>query len=182
MSIPVGDVTVGFPFAAHRKTAESFSGTVIFESGEKEYKADFSVDSQRDQLAAFRQGNDVWLVVLQFDYLSGGSEGYRRRGLPSRSPMIFKDVMGCRVESSRGSWSLEEITGRGLIDFGRAQAEIPGAFRRWRLEGFLLADLEKKIFHGRNAKLFDPSGRLVAQAAEIDVPADAPDKFEIIKK
>lgn len=182
VKIPVDDVTVGFPFAACRKTAESFSGKVIFESSDKEYQADFSIDSRRDQLAAFRQGNDVWLVVLQFDSQSVESEGFLGSGRRPRSPVIFKDVMGCQVESNRGSWSLEEITSRGLIDFGQAKAEIPGPSGRWRLEGFLLADMAKKIFLGRNAELFDSSGKLVAQAAEVVVPAGAPDKFEIVIK
>lgn len=182
VKIPVDDVTVVFPLAACRKTADSFSGQVIFESGEKKYLADFSVDSRHDQLAAFRRGNDVWLVVLQFDSQSVEGEGFLGPGRRPRSPLIFKDVMGCRVESSRGSWSLEEITSRGLIDFGRAKAEIPGPSGTWRLEGFLLADMTKKIFLGRNAELFDPSGKLVAQAAEVVVPTGAPDKFEIVKK
>lgn len=180
--IPVGDVTVVFPLAACRKTADSFSGQVIFESGENKYSAGFSVDSQRDQLAAFRRGKDVWLVVLQFDTTTAERLGVVGSRLRPRSPMVFKDVLGCRVESSRGSWSLEEITSRGLIDFGRAKAEIPGASGRWRLEGFLLADMVKKTFIGRNAELFDPSGKSVVQAAEIVVPAGAPDKYEVVRK
>jgi hypothetical protein len=180
--IPVGDVTVVFPLAACRKTADSFSGQVIFESGENKYPADFSVDSRRDQLAAFRRGDDVWLVVLKFDTTVTEKPGILGSRLRPRSPVVFKDVMGCRVESSRGSWSLEEITSRGLIDFGQAKAEIPAPSGRWRLEGFLLADMAKKTFLGRNAELFDPSGKLVAQAAEVVVPAGAPDKYEIVKK
>ena len=179
--IPAGDVTVVFPLAAYRKTADSFSGQVIFESGENKYAADFSVDSLRDQLAAFRRGNDIWLVVLQFDTTAGQREGFPGLRLRPRPAMVFKDVLGCRVESSRGSWSLEEITSRGLIDFGRAKVEIPGPSGRWRLEGFLQADMAKKTFIGRNAELFDPSGKRVAQAAEIVVPASAPDKYEVVK-
>ncbi|MDH4270518.1 MAG: hypothetical protein OEW18_00930 [Candidatus Aminicenantes bacterium] len=180
--IPVGDVTVVFPLAACRKTADSFSGQVIFESGENKSAADFSVDSRRDQLAAFRRGSDVWLVVLQFDTTVSERLGILSSRLRPRPAMVFKDVLGCRVESSRGSWSLEEITSRGLIDFGQAKAEIPGASGRWRLEGFLLADMVKKIFIGRNAELFDPSGKSVVQAAEVLVPAGAPDKYEVVKK
>ena len=90
--------------------------------------------------------------------------------------------MGCRVESSRDSWSLEEIRSGGLLDFGKAKAEIPSTSGRWRLEGFLLADMAKKTFIGRNAELFDPSGKRVAQGAEIVVPAGAPDRFEVVKK
>jgi DNA-directed RNA polymerase specialized sigma24 family protein len=71
--------------------------------------------------------------------------------------------------------------GRGLIDFGLAKAEIPARSGRWRLEGFLLADTVKKTFIGRNAELFDASGKRVAQAPEIIVPADAPEKYEIVK-
>jgi hypothetical protein len=180
--IPLGDVTVVFPLGACRKTADSFSGQVIFESGENKYAADFSVDSRRDQLAAFRRGNDVWLVVLQFDTTATERLGVLGSRLRPRSPLVFKDVMGCRVESNRGSWSLEEITSRGLIDFGQAKAEIPGASGRWRLEGFLLADMAKKTFVGRGAELFDPSGKSVIQAAELLVPADAPDKYEVVRK
>ncbi len=180
--IPVGDVTVVFPLAACRKTADSFSGQVIFELGENKYLADFSVDSRRDQMAAFRRGNDVWLVVLQFDTTPTERRGILGSRLRPGSPMVFKDVLGCRVESSRGSWSLEEITSRGLIDFGQAKAEIPAPSGHWRLEGFLLADMTKKIFIGRNAELFDPSGKSIVQAAEIVVPAGAPDKYEIVKK
>lgn len=182
VKIPVDGVTVTFPLAACRKTADSFSGQIIFESGDEKYQADFSVDSRRDQLAAFRRGDDVWLVVLQFDTKAAENLGILGSRLRPRPPMVFKDVLGCRVESSRGSWSLEEITSRGLIDFGQAKAEIPAPSGRWRLEGFLLADMAKKTFIGRNAELFDPSGRLVAQAAEVVVPSGAPDKFEIVKK
>jgi len=180
--IPLGDVTVAFPLSACRKTADSVSGQVVFESGEKKHPVDFSVDSRRDQLAAFRRGDDVWLVVLQFDATAGEREGLPGSRLRPRSPLVFKDVLGCRVESSRASWSLEEISSRGLIDFGRAKAEIPGPSGRWRLEGFLQVDKAKRTFIGRNAELFDPSGRRVAQAAEIVVPADAPDKYEVVKK
>ncbi len=180
--IPVDDVTVVFPLAACRKTADSFSGQVIFESGENQYPADFSVDSRRDQLAAFRRGDDVWLVVLMFDPQPAELAGVLGRRLRARSPLVFKDVLGCRVESSRGSWSFEELTSRGLVDFGQAKAEIPGASGRWRLEGFLLADMAKKTFVGRNAELFDPSGKSVVQAAEVIVPAGAPDKYEVVKK
>ena len=180
--IPVGDVTVVFPFAEYRKTADSFGGQVIFEAEENKYAADFSVDSRCGQLAAFRRGSDVWLVVLQFDTTATEKLGILSSRLRPQPAMVFKDVLGCRVESSRGSWSLEEITSRGLIDFGRAKAEIPGPSGSWRLEGFILADMTKKIFLGRNAELFDASGKLVAQAAEVVVPAGAPDKFEIVKK
>ena len=182
VKFPVGDVTVVFPQAAYRKTADSVSGQVVFESGEKTYAADFSVDSRRDQLAAFRRGDDVWLVVLQFDTTPAGREVFPGLRLRPGSPTVFKDVLGCRVESSRGSWSLEEMTGGGLIDFGQAKAEIPAPSGRWRLEGFLLADQTKRAFLARNAELFDPSGKRVAQAAEIIVPADAPDKYEVVKK
>jgi hypothetical protein len=180
--IPVGDVTVVFPLAACRKTADSFSGQVIFESGENKYSADFSVDSRRDQVAAFRRGDDVWLVVLQFDTAAAEKLGILSSRLRPRSNMVFKNVMGCRIESSRDTWSLEEIISRGLIDFGRAKAEIPAPSGLWRLEGYLLADTVKKNFIGRNAELFDPSGKRVAQAAEIVVPAAAPDKYEVVKK
>lgn len=182
VKIPVEDVTVAFPFAACRKTADSFSGQVIFEAGENKYTADFSVDSRRDQLAAFRRGNDVWLAVLQFDATALERPGILSSRLRPRPAMVFKDVLGCRVESSRGSWSLEEITSRGLIDFGQAKVEIPTPSGRWRLEGFLQADMAKKTFIGRNAELFDPTGKSVVQAVEIVVPADAPDKYEIVKK
>ncbi len=180
--IPVGDVTIVFPLAACRKTADSFSGQVIFESGENKYAADFSVDSRRDQLAAFRRGKDVWLVVLQFDTVAAEKLGILSSRLRPRSNMVFKNVMGCRIESSRDTWSLEEIMSRGLIDFGRAKAEIPASSGLWRLEGYLLADTVKKDFIGRNAELFDPSGKRVAQAAEIVVPAGAPDRYEVVKK
>jgi hypothetical protein len=180
--IPAGDVTVVFPLAACRKTADSFGGQVIFEADENKYAADFSVDSRRSQLAAFRRGSNVWLIVLQFDTTATEKLGILSSRLRPQPAMVFKDVLGCRVESSRGSWSLEEITSRGLIDFGRAKAEIPGPSGSWRLEGFLIADMAKKIFLGRNAELFDPSGKLVALAAEVVVPSGAPDKFEIVKK
>jgi hypothetical protein len=182
VKIPVGDVTIGFPLAACRKTAESFSGKVIFESGEKKYQAEFSVDSRRSQLAAFRRGSDIWLVVLHFDTTATETLRILSSRLRPQPAMVFKDVLGCQVESSRGSWSLEEITSRGLIDFGQARAEIPGPSGSWRLEGFLLVDMAKKIFLGRNAELFDSSGKLVAQAAEVVVPAGAPDEFEIVIK
>ena len=90
--------------------------------------------------------------------------------------------LGCRVESSRDSWPLDEIAGKGLIDFGKAKAEVPGAGGRWRLEGFLQADTMKKVFIGRNAELYNPSGKLVVKAADLIVPADAPDRYQVVKK
>jgi|GEM_PF-2083125 len=184
VKIRVDDVTVAFPFAACRKTPDSFSGQVVFELGEKTHPVDFSVDSRRDQLAAFRRGDDVWLAVLMFDPTALDREGFpgSRSRFPSRSPMVFQSVLGCRVESSRDSWSFEEIRSVSMIDFGRAKAEIPSPSGRWRLEGFLQADMAKKVFVGRDAELFDPSGKRVSQATEIVVPAGAADKYEIVKK
>jgi len=182
VKIPVEDITVAFPFAAYRKTADSFSGQVVFESDEKKHPADFSVDSRRDQLVAFRRGDNVWLSVLLFDTTTAERKGVLGSQSRPRSPLIFQNVLGCRVESSRDSWSLEEIRGGGMIDFGRAKAEIPAPGGRWRLEGFLQADMAKKAFIGRNAELFDPSGKRIVQAAEVLVPTGAPDKYEVVKK
>jgi hypothetical protein len=182
VKVPLGDVTVAFPFGSIRKTPDSVGGRVVFEFGDKEYPAEFTVDGRRDQLAAFRRGDDVWLVVLQFNPEAWDREGILGLRRRQRSPVVFKNVLGCRVESSRDSWPLEEIAGKGLIDFGKAKAEVPGAGGRWRLEGFLQADTMKKVFIGRNAELFDPSGKSVVRAAELIIPADAPDKYQIVKK
>jgi len=182
VKVPIGDVTVAFPFGSVRKTPDSVGGRVVFEFGDKEYPVEFTVDGRRDQLAAFRRGDDVWLAVLQFNPEAWDGEGLLGLRRQSRLPVVFKNVLGCRIESSRGSWPLDEIAGSGLIDFGKAKAEIPGAGGRWRLEGFLQADTAKKVFIGRDAELFDPSGKSVVQAAEIIVPAGAPDKYEVVKK
>ncbi len=182
VKVPIGDVTVAFPFGSIRKTPESVGGRVVFEFGGKEYPAEFTVDGRRDQLAAFRKGDDVWLAVLQFNPEAWDREGILGLRRRQRSPVVFKNVLGCRVESSRDSWPLDEIAGKGLIDFGKAKAEIPAAGGRWRLEGFLQADTMKKVFIGRNVELYDPSGKLAVQAAELVVPADAPDKYQVVKK
>ena len=177
-----GDVTVVLPFAALQKTPESVSGQVVFELGGKAYPADFSVDSRRDQLAAFRRGDDVWLVVMMFDATDAERVRFpwlRRR---SRPPVVFSDFLGCRVETSRESWPFEELTGGGLVDFGKGMVEIPDGGGRWRLEGFIQADKAKKTFIGRNAELYNPSGKLVVRAAEVVVPAGAPDKYQVVKK
>jgi hypothetical protein len=182
VKVPIGDVTVAFPFGSIRKTPDSIGGLVVFEFGDKEYRVEFTVDGRRDQLAAFRRGDDVWLAVLQFNPEAWDREGILGLRRRQRSPVVFKNVLGCRVESSRDSWPLEEIAGKGLIDFGKAKAEVPGAGGRWRLEGFLQADTAKKVFIGRDAELFDPSGKSVVRAAELVVPANAPEKHQIVKK
>lgn len=182
VGVPIGDVTVSFPFGSIRKAPDSVNGRVVFELGDKEYPVEFMVDGRRDQLAAFRRGSDVWLAVLQFDATAPEREGVLGLRPRFRRPVVFKNVLGCRVESSRDSWPLEEMTGGGLIDFGKAKVEILAAAGLWRLEGFLQADSKKKVFIGRNADLFDPSGKLAVQAAELIVPADAPDKYQVVKK
>jgi len=182
VKVPVGDVTITFPLAGVRKTPVSVGGRLLFECDEKTYPADFLVEARHGQLWAFRRGDNVWLAVVMFRDAARDRKGPAGLRRERRSPLIFEDVMGCRIECAWSDWTIQDMSSRTLIDFGLAKAAIPGASGRWRLEGFLLADKTKKSFVGRDAELFDPTGKSVVRAAEVVVPVGAPEKYEIVKK
>jgi hypothetical protein len=66
-----------------------------------------------------------------------------------------------------------------FIDLAIAEAEIPGSGGKWILTGQLLCDQKARIFIGRQFTLTDPSGKVVAKEALIEVPADNPQAYRI---
>ena len=80
---------------------------------------------------------------------------------------------------------LKDLANHGRPAFGGQTAELflDDPKRRGCLAIFPdLPPMEKRMFVGRNAELFNPAGKLVLQAAEVAVPVGAPDKYEVVKK
>ncbi len=158
------------------KGYDRISGTVRFYDveNEKEYTQTYTVDDSADKLVAMRKGDEVALVLLQFE----SDEMDIKEKIIYHTK--FNDVNGCTIHSSRSSWSGIEMAGvGGVTDFGESKAEIPGETGKWELVGNIISDGSNKRLIGRNAVLYDPSRKIVAEAAQIIVPVDHPEKFEV---
>lgn len=147
----------------------------------REYLKDFAVDGDSGQLMAMRHGDEVAILVLQFESLEEAENG-------SDEPVYhtsFNNVFGATVYSTRQSWSSEELIGMvegRVVDYGRAKAEIPGKEGKWVLVGDIQLHSKERRFVGRAAVLYDPKRKIAAEAAEIIVPADNPSGFKIASK
>lgn len=165
------------------KEYDRISGKVSFydTEEEKEHKAAYTVDSRHDRLLAMRRGEEVAVLVLQFE----SNEETEAEKMESAEPVhytVFNNVFGCIVHSSRQSWSNDEMTAdRAVMDYGRAKVEIPGEIGRWILIGDILLNRKDRSFIARNASLFDSKGDTVAKAPRIIVPVDDPGKYEVIR-
>jgi hypothetical protein len=193
--VAVGEIGVSFPREGRQRTPDAIRGQAVFSTGGQKYAVDYAIDKTHEQLLAFRMGDRISFVLIQL-IDRPGSIGVRETGpradlrltpspsspvassLAAASKVSTVDVMGCKVESRRGAYSLSELRGQGVIDLGMATVQIRGGAGTWRLEGYVVADRTSRLFVGRNATLFDPSGRRVAAGSQITVPVDAPDTFK----
>ena len=174
---------VEIPEDAIKKDYFRVQGTVSFFNTyrNKEHLKDFAVNEDHGQLMAMRHGDDVAILVLQFESLEEPLD-------VSEEPVYhtkFTNVFGALVHSSRQSWNTEEMLGavRGsVVDYGRAKAEIPSKEGKWILIGDIQLHSKEHLFIGRDAVLYDPKRNVVAEASEIIVPSDAPEKYEIKNK
>lgn len=148
---------------------------------DREHLKEFVVNEDHGKLMAMRNGDDVAILVLQFESLEEPLDD-------SEEPVYytkFQNVLGAVVHSSRQSWNTKEMIGLtqgSLVDFGRAKAEIPGKDGKWILIGDIQLRSKERRFIGRGAVLYDPKQKVVAQATEIIVPADDPASFEVAGK
>jgi len=162
------------------KGYEEISGRFRFldKSKGKEYIASYTVDEEYDKLLAIRKGDNVAIVVLQFE-----SEEEDEKEEKPVYYTKFSDILGCQVSSSRRSWSVEEMSKiNGVINYSKAIAEIPDKKGKWKLIGNLMSDGKNRQFIGRNAVLYNPKRQIVAEAAEIIVPVDHPEMYEVAGK
>ncbi len=163
------------------KEYDRISGKASFYDLEdnKEFVVSYTVDDLYDKLLAVRKGNNVALLVLQF-------ESHEEELELDDEPVYnteFSNVLGCAVFSSRQTWGLDEMTQRnGVTDFGRAKALIPGEGGRWALFGSILLSWKEHKFVARKAELVSPDGKTMAKAAQIIVPADNPAAFEVVSE
>ena len=163
------------------KEYDQISGQAMFYDMEKEkdYKSAFMVDEFNDKLLAIRKGDKVAMLILQFESEEDDDGTDEKIVYYTR----FNNIMGCTVHSSRQNWNALEMGNlKGMIDFSQARVDIPGEKGRWRLLGNILSDGKNKRFIGRNAVLTDPRRKVTIEAAQIIVPADAPEKYEVIGK
>jgi outer membrane protein assembly factor BamD (BamD/ComL family) len=146
---------------------------------DREHLKDFVVSEDHGQLMAMRNGEDVAILVLQFESLEEPLD-------LSEEPVYytkFTDVLGAVVHSSRQTWSLGEMGGKGsVVDYGRAKAEIPGKGGKWVLVGDIQLHSKERRFIGRDAVLYNPMHKVAAKSSEIVVPANDPASFKIAGK
>jgi len=170
------------------KKASRITGTIRVEdrSVKATYSQPFQVDDQHDNLVIMRRGRDLAMMLLQFESLSGyqaemGREDMRYAPLQPELTKMRMTLLGCFIRSSayfQNSYN-RDLTKANFIDLGPARAEIPGSGGTWVLEGQLLCDQKARVFIGRQFTLTDPSGKIVAKGALIEVPADNPQAYRI---
>ena len=123
-----------------------------------------------------RKGEKVAIMVLQFE----SDEDLELESEPIYHTK-FGDVLGCTVHSSRQTWHMGEMSKiDGVIDFSLAKAEIPTDNGKWRLIGNLISDGKTGRFIGRKAVLYNHKKEIIAKGAQILVPVDEPEKFEVV--
>ncbi len=160
------------------KDYDQISGKIKFfdKENEKEYIIPYTVNNSHDKLIAMRKGNNVAIMVLQFE----SEEDLELESEPIYHTK-FGDVLGCTVHSSRQTWHLGEMSKiDGVIDFGLAKAEIPTENGTWRLIGNLISDGKTRRIIGRKAVLYDQKRKVIAKGAQIIVPVEKPEKFEVV--
>ena len=158
------------------KTVNYISGEVKFHDTEKmtDYTVSYRVDDRKNQAFAVRKGDKVAVVVVQFE---SDIEDVDIPGEPKYN-LYIEDILGARLHSTRKTFTVAELSMQDdVVDYGRAKVEIPDARGRWILVGNILVSKEAREFVGRNATLYDPAGKRVADAAEITVPADRPGDY-----
>lgn len=173
------------------KDPDRISGKVLFQDmkNDKKHYSAFTVDSKSDQLIAIRRGNDMAMVVIQFESTGKLIEIHIiTKKSTADVPIyrtVFTNVYGTRtkVYSSRGTWPGKEMSlSADTTDFGQARTEIPGQGGMWILEGYIYFHKKEMNFFARLATLVDPEGNTVARAEEIVVPIKKPEDYKVTKE
>ena len=162
-----------------KKEYDQISGSVIFRDVEsdKEHRIAYTVDDIHDKLLVIRKGDEVALMVLQFESEEDDEEMEKKITYSTQ----FRDVLGCVVYSSRSSWSAGEMSRvNEVMDFGEAKVEIRSERGKWILTGNIISDGKTRRFIARNAELYDPKRKIAARAAQIIVSVDHPENYEVI--
>lgn len=184
------------------KASDRISGKVYFRDLESggEYTRSFEVNKDQDVLFAARRGEQLAVMLLQFeenwpqDESSEDEEGggwgeslakpflilSKIFGVKDK-PVYYSEYsnwMGCKVETTLQTMDFSSLKG-DKYDFSLSKATIPGPGGGWELTGYLIGLKDKRQFLGRMATLIDPQGKVVAVTDEITVPIDDPSDFEV---
>jgi outer membrane protein assembly factor BamD (BamD/ComL family) len=148
------------------------------------YERPFMVDSQHDDLVVMRRGENLVMMLLQFEVYAESQPQPSREKLSKllNSPVMrttFMNLLGCVVTSSAIVQTTRSRTESDFLDLGPARAEIPGLGGTWVLEGQLLCCQKSRIFIGRQFILTDPQGKVAAKGALVEVPADSPQSYRV---
>jgi hypothetical protein len=174
-----------------QKDWDEITGQLRFRDNEtkKEFKKQFVANEKNDQLLTMRKGNRLALILLHFEkitpYVKSGFVSIMKN-IDKEKPFYhseFSNVLGCKVLSTRGNFSMEEITKEGSVsDFGQAKAEIPTKNGTWILLGNIIVDRHSRKFIARNAELSNKDSKVVLKASQIIVPIDEPEKYKVVGK
>jgi hypothetical protein len=185
-----------------QKSADRISGQVSFQDREsgRNYTESFEVNVRQDVLFAMRRGDQLAVMLLQFENwpsleeASGEAEAAdwgEAMSAPLRilskifgvknKPVYYTQYsnwMGCKVDTTLQSSGLSDLQG-DKFDFSLSRATILGPGGSWQLTGYLIGRKDKSQFLGRMATLVDPSGKVVAVADELTVSISDPSQFEV---
>jgi hypothetical protein len=148
---------------------------------QKVYSYYTPVENKNEILLAMRKGEKLALVLLHFVEERITIHVETKTKVKPFYHSEFSSVLGCRILSTRQSWSSDELNKTGGVeDFGQAKAEIPVQQGTWILLGNIIVDRNKKQFIARNAELLNANGKRVAKGVQIMVPVENPEKFKIV--
>jgi hypothetical protein len=198
----INDFQVHVVGGSIKKQANQISGEVQFQDlkSRERYTEPFTVNDGRDALFAMRRGEQLAVMLLQFENRpfadeadEEGESGFWAESLAKplrilsqifkvkKKPVYYTEYgnwMGCKVETTLQTSDFSSLKG-AKFDFDLAQATIPGRGGKWELTGYLIGREDLRQFLGRMATLVDPSGRVVAVADEITVSIDDPQEFKV---
>ena len=198
----INDFQVHVVGGSIKKQENQISGEVQFRdlrSGER-ITEPFTVNEDRDALFAMRRGDQLAVMLLQFERRAYADESRDEDAYDSWAESLTKPLrilanifkvdkkpvyytqygnwMGCLVDTTLKTSDFSSLKG-DKFDFDLAKATIPGPNGNWELTGYLIGREDLRQFLGRMATLVDPSGRVVAVADEITVPIDDPPRFKV---
>lgn len=198
----INDYQVHVVGGSIKKQENQISGEVQFrdlKSGEN-YTKPFTVNEDRDALFAMRRGEQMAVMLLQFERRPYADEFRDKDESGSWAESLAKPLrilvnifkvdkkpvystqygnwMGCQVDTTLKTSDFSSLKG-DKYDFDLAKATIPGSGGNWELTGYLIGRKDLRQFLGRMATLVDPSGRVVAVADEITVPIGDPGGFKV---
>jgi hypothetical protein len=201
ISHKINDFQVQVVGESIEKSEDRIKGEVRFwdlESGDA-YTESFEVNRDQDVLFATRRGEQLAVMLLQFEENwpqdeSSGVEledwaGSRAKPFQILSKIFgvkdkpvyyseYSNWMGCKVETTLQTMDFSSLKG-DKYDFSLSKATIPGPGGKWELTGYLIGRKDRRQFLGRMATLVDPEGKVVAVTDEITVPINDPSDFEV---